>query len=393
MKNKININPLILEIEKEIIDNRRYFHKHPELSFKEYNTSKIIVEKLEEIKIPYKNNIAKTGITATIEGREKGKTIALRADMDALPIQETSDVPYKSINDGVMHACGHDGHIAMLLGAAKAINQLKDNLKGNVKLIFQPAEEGHAGAKHMINEGVLDDVDEIYGIHLWNYQNVGEIGVKDGPIMAAADMFEIDIIGKGGHGATPHGTVDAIVVASHIINSMQTIVSRNTNPLESTVVTIGMINGGYNFNIIADKVTLKGTTRSYTDENRSLIKNRMTEIIYGAEKMFGAKINLKYKDGYPPTINDINCTRNVISAADKVISKKNHAPYLSMGGEDFSYYLEKIPGCFFFVGSRPLDVKPLSIPHHCSHFDIDEKSLLIGASTFVKIIEDVLINC
>tara|TARA_Y100000768_G_scaffold100436_1_gene73397 strand:- start:1152 stop:2333 length:1182 start_codon:yes stop_codon:yes gene_type:complete len=393
MKNKINIHPLILEIEKEIIDNRRYFHKHPELSFKEYNTSKIIVEKLEEMKIPYKNNIAKTGITATIEGREKGKTIALRADMDALPIQETSDVPYKSINDGIMHACGHDGHIAMLLGAAKAINQLKDNLKGNVKLIFQPAEEGHAGAKHMINEGVLDDVDEIYGIHLWNYQNVGEIGVKDGPIMAAADIFEIDIIGKGGHGATPHGTVDAIVVASHIINSMQTIVSRNTNPLESTVVTIGMINGGYNFNIIADKVTLKGTARSYTEENRSLIKNRMTEIIYGAEKMFGAKINLKYKDGYPPTINNIDCTRNVISAADKVISKKNHAPYLSMGGEDFSYYLEKIPGCFFFVGSRPLDVKPLSIPHHCSHFDIDEKSLLIGASTFVKIIEDILINC
>ena len=393
MKNKINIHPLILEIEKEIIDNRRYFHKHPELSFKEYNTSKIIVEKLEEMKIPYKNNIAKTGITATIEGREKGKTIALRADMDALPIQETSDVPYKSINDGIMHACGHDGHIAMLLGAAKAINQLKHNLKGNVKLIFQPAEEGHAGAKHMINEGVLDDVDEIYGIHLWNYQNVGEIGVKDGPIMAAADIFEIDIIGKGGHGATPHGTVDAIVVASHIINSMQTIVSRNTNPLESTVVTIGMINGGYNFNIIADKVTLKGTARSYTEENRSLIKNRMTEIIYGAEKMFGAKINLKYKDGYPPTINNIDCTRNVISAADKVISKKNHAPYLSMGGEDFSYYLEEIPGCFFFVGSRPLDVKPLSIPHHCSHFDIDEKSLLIGASTFVKIIEDILINC
>ena len=255
MKNKINIDPLILEIEKEIIDNRRYFHKHPELSFKEYNTSKIIIEKLEEMKIPYQKDIAKTGITAIIEGQQEGKTIALRADMDALPIQETSEVSYKSINDGVMHACGHDGHIAMLLGAAKAINQLKHNLKGNVKLIFQPAEEGHAGAKYMINEGVLDGVDEIYGIHLWNYQNVGEIGVKDGPIMAAADIFEIDIIGKGGHGATPHGTVDAVVVAAHIINSLQTIVSRNTNPLESTVVTVGMINGGYNFNIIADEVT------------------------------------------------------------------------------------------------------------------------------------------
>ena len=387
------INTWLEKNFNKIKNIRRWLHQHPEVGFDEYKTSEFCQKYMEELGYKVvKSKDMKTGFYCDY-GNNCGPTLALRCDMDALPIQETSDVPYKSINDGVMHACGHDGHIAMLLGAAKAINQLKDNLKGNVKLIFQPAEEGHAGAKHMINEGVLDDVDEIYGIHLWNYQNVGEIGVKDGPIMAAADIFEIDIIGKGGHGATPHGTVDAIVVASHIINSIQTIVSRNTNPLESTVVTIGMINGGYNFNIIADKVTLKGTTRSYTDENRSLIKNRMTEIIYGAEKMFGAKINLKYKDGYPPTINDIDCTRNVISAADKVISKKNHAPYLSMGGEDFSYYLEKIPGCFFFVGSRPLDVKPLSIPHHCSHFDIDEKSLLIGASTFVKIIEDILINC
>ena len=245
----------------------------------------------------------------------------------------------------------------------------------------------------MINEGVIADVDEIYGIHLWNYQKVGKIGVKDGPIMAAADLFEIEIIGKGGHGATPHGTVDAVIVASHIVNSLQTIVSRNTNPLESTVVTVGMINGGYNFNIIAVKVTLKGTTRSYTKENRELIKTKMNEIITGTEKIFNAKIQLKYKDGYPPTVNDKKCTKNVINAISKVIGGSSHAPYLSMGGEDFSYYLEKIPGCFFFVGSLPLDRKPLSIPHHCSHFDIDEKSLLIGSSMFVKIIEDLLINC
>ena len=393
MENTLQIDPLISKIKKEIIDNRRYFHKYPELSFKEYNTSKVIAEKLEEMGIEVSTGIAQTGLTALIRGGKPGKTIALRADMDALPRQETSDIDYKSVNDGVMHACGHDGHIAMLLGAAKAINQIKQKLNGNVKLIFQPAEEGLAGALHMINEGAIDDVDEIYGIHLWNYQKVGEVGVKDGPIMAAADMFEIEVIGKGGHGATPHGTVDAVIVASHIVNSLQTIVSRDTNPLESTVVTVGMINGGYNFNIIADKVILKGTTRSYTKENRELIKTRMNEIIAGTEKIFNAKIQLKYKDGYPPTVNNKKCTKNVINAVSKVIGENSYAPYLSMGGEDFSYYLEKIPGCFFFVGSSPLDSKPLSIPHHCSHFDIDEKSLLIGSSTFVKIIEDLLINC
>ena len=393
MENTLQIDPLISKIKKEIIDNRRYFHKYPELSFKEHNTSKVIAEKLEEMGIEVSKGIAQTGLTGLIRGSNPGKTIALRADMDALPIQETSEIEYKSVNDGVMHACGHDGHIAMLLGAAKAINQIKQKLNGNVKLIFQPAEEGLAGALHMINEGAIDDVEEIYGIHLWNYQKVGEIGVKDGPIMAAADMFEIEVIGKGGHGATPHGTVDAVIVASHIVNSLQTIVSRDTNPLESTVVTVGMINGGYNFNIIADKVILKGTTRSYTKENRELIKTRMNEIIAGTEKIFNAKIQLKYKDGYPPTVNNERCTKNVINAISKVIGESSYAPYLSMGGEDFSYYLEKIPGCFFFVGSSPLDSEPLSIPHHCSHFDIDEKSLLIGASAFVKIIEDLLINC
>ena len=387
----IQIHPLIEQVKDQIIKDRRYFHKHPELSFDEFNTSKVIQEKLNEMGIEVKSGIAKTGLIGSINGASNGKTIALRADMDALPIQETSDVSYKSINDGVMHACGHDGHMAMLLGAASAINKIKDKLNGTIKLIFQPAEEGPAGAMHMINEGALDGVDEIYGIHLWNYQKVGEIGVKDGPIMAAADMFEITVIGKGGHGATPHGTVDAVIVASHLVNAFQTIVSRNTNPLESTVVTVGMINGGYNFNVIADKIILRGTTRSYTKKNRALIKDRMNEIILGAEKMFGAKINLDYKYGYPPTINDKKCSENVINAVSQVINKNSFDPYLSMGGEDFSYYLEKIPGCFFFLGSSPINREPLSTPHHCSHFDIVEYSLLIGASSFVRIIENQLL--
>ena len=391
MSKNIQIHPLINELKDEIIDNRRHFHKYPELSFQEFNTSKIIEKKLNEMGITVETGIAKTGLVGTINGSSNGKTIALRADMDALPIEETSNVSYKSTNKGIMHACGHDGHMAMLLGAASAINKIKTELKGKVKLIFQPAEEGFGGARHMIDEGILNKVDEIYGIHLWNYQKVGEVGIKDGPIMAAADMFEITIIGKGGHGATPHGTVDSILVASYLVNAFQTIVSRNTNPLESTVVTVGMINGGYNFNVISDKVTLKGTTRSYTKENRDLIKTRMKDIILGAEKMYGAKIKLDYKDGYPPTINDKKCSENVIKAVSKVIDKNSFDPYLSMGGEDFSYYLEKIPGCFFFVGSSPLDKEPLSTPHHCSHFDIDENALLIGASAFVRIIEDQLL--
>ncbi len=320
-----------------------------------------------------------------LESEIDGPTIALRADMDALPIQETNNFSYKSVNDGVMHACGHDAHTAILLGAAEALSKMKKKLRGNIRFIFQPAEEGFGGAQFMINDGAIDNVDEIYGLHVWNYQKSGTVGVKSGPVMAAADMFNIKIKGKGGHGAAPQGTVDSIVVASHLIQALQTIVSRNTNPLESTVVTIGEINGGYNFNIIADEVILKGTTRAYTIKNKNLIKKRMKDIIAGMEKTFKAKITLDYKDGYPPVINDVNATQTVYDAAKKIVKNNVIEPYLSMGGEDFSYYTNKIPGCFFFLGSAPKDRKPLSTPHHCSHFDIDEKAMLIGSSIFIEI--------
>jgi amidohydrolase len=245
----------------------------------------------------------------------------------------------------------------------------------------------------MIKDGCLENVQEIYGLHVWNYQKIGEVGVKSGPVMAAADMFYIDIEGIGGHGAAPQGTVDSIVVASHLVQAFQTIVSRNTNPLESTVVTVGQINGGYNFNIIADEVILKGTTRSYTEKNRHLIKSRMKSIVSGIEKIYGATIKLNYEDGYPPVINDEKITNNAIKSAMQIVDNNQVIkPYLSMGGEDFSYFANKIPGCFFFLGSCPLNKEPLSIPHHCSHFNIDEKCMLIGSSIFIKIIEDLLIN-
>ena len=385
----MNIRSEIKDIEKNIIDWRRDFHQYPELGFDEHRTSKIIGEALKEMGLAPQMNVGKTGVTADLTFGE-GSTIALRADMDALPMQEASGLDFSSKHDGVMHACGHDGHMAMLLGAAKVLTQNGNSFNGTVRFIFQPAEEGAGGARYMIEDGCLDGVDEIYGIHVWNYQPVGEVGITDGPVLAAADMFEINIKGIGGHGAAPQGTVDAVVVASHLVQALQTIVSRNTNPLESTVVTIGTISGGHNFNIIADEVTLSGTARAYTEENRNLIKTRMSEIIDGVAKTFGAEISFDYEDGYPPTINHTDPVNKVLKAAERVVGEKAGLPYLSMGGEDFSYYLQKIPGCFFFVGSAPNDQKLFETPHHCSHFTMDERALLVGPSIYLNLVDDLL---
>lgn len=384
---KIKIREEIKNIKDEIYAIRRHFHRYPELSFKEFNTAETISEHLDKLGISHKKGVGKTGIVGEINFGP-GPTIALRADMDALPIQEENNLDYKSLNDGVMHACGHDGHMAILLGAANALSKNSKLKKGTVRFIFQPAEEGLGGAKYMIEDGCLDKVDEIYGLHLWNYQLYGEVGIKDGPVMASADLFDIEVSGKGGHGATPQGTVDAIVVASNLVTMLQTIVSRNTNPLESTVLSIGKIKGGHNFNIISDKVHMSGTTRAYTEENRTMIKQRMKEVIEGVSKSFGADIKLNYKDGYPPTVNHSSQVEKVLEAASSVVASGAKNPYLSMGGEDFSYYLQNKPGCFFFVGSAPNENEILSTPHHCSHFNIDERALLIGASVYVNLIEN-----
>ena len=384
---KIKIREEIKNIKDEIYTIRRHFHRYPELSFKEFNTAETISQHLNNFGISHKKGVGKTGIVGEINFGP-GPTIALRADMDALPIQEENNLDYKSLNDGVMHACGHDGHMAILLGAANALSKNSKLKKGTVRFIFQPAEEGLGGAKYMIEDGCLDKVDEIYGLHLWNYQLYGEVGIKDGPVMASADLFDIEVSGKGGHGATPQGTVDAIVVASNLVTMLQTIVSRNTNPLESTVLSIGKIKGGHNFNIISDKVHMSGTTRAYTEENRTMIKQRMKEVIEGVSKSFGADIKLNYKDGYPPTVNHSSQVEKVLEAASSVVASGAKNPYLSMGGEDFSYYLQNKPGCFFFVGSAPNENEILSTPHHCSHFNIDERALLVGSSVYLNLIEN-----
>jgi len=386
----IKILPEILEIKDQLICHRRHFHKYPELGFDVHETAAFIAKRLKSYKIDVKTNIGQTGVVGELYGKHDGKTIALRADMDALPIQETGNFSYKSKNAGVMHACGHDGHMAMVLSAAEILSQKREQLHGNVRFIFQPAEEGGGGARYMIKDGCLDGVDEIYGAHLWNYQSLGEIGIAAGAVMSAADIFNITINGKGGHGAAPQGTVDAIVAAAQLIVNLQSIVSRNLNPLENGVLTIGKIEGGHGFNVISDKVKMQGTIRAMTETNRQMLKTRLYEIIDGAEKTSGAKIDVEYQDGYPPTINHAKCVKTVKKVAGKIVGDGVVEPYLTMGAEDFSYYLQKIPGCFFFIGSAPDDENPMSVPHHCSHFNINEQALLIGTSVFVQLIMDQL---
>lgn len=383
--NTINIRPEIEAIQEDIIAIRRDIHQHPELGFEVHRTAALVADQLASYGLSPRTGIGRTGVVADLKGALPGRTIALRADMDALPIQETGDVPYRSVNAGKMHACGHDGHTAMLLGAARVLADMRQNLAGSIRFIFQPAEEGEGGAQLMIEDGCLEDVDAIYGLHLWNYQAYGEIGIKAGPILASADTFTISLKGIGGHGAAPQGTVDCIVAAGHLITALQTIVSRNTNPLESTVVTIGKIAGGHNFNVIADSVELFGTARAYTEANRQLIKRRLKDITAGIGEAFGAEITLNYQDGYPPTLNDQGAYEKALAAGRKIVGDKAGMPYMSMGGEDFSFYAQKVPGCFMFIGSAPPDQKLRSVPHHCSHFNIDERALLVGASVFLEL--------
>lgn len=385
----MNYPDAVTEIGQEIIDIRRDIHRHPELGFEVHRTAGLVADYLKKLGLPVKTGVGKTGVVADLAGGHPGPTIALRADMDALPIQETGDVSYRSTVDGVMHACGHDGHTAMLLGAAKVLTGKKENIHGDVRFIFQPAEEGDGGARYMIGDGCLDGVDEIYGLHLWNYQPAGEIGLTSGPVLSCADIFEITIEGSGGHGAAPQGTRDAIVTASSLVSAFQTIISRNVNPLDSGVVTVGTIHGGDSFNIIAEKVTMTGTVRAYREEVRQLIKTRMNEIIHGAELAYGVTIDFNYIDGYPPTVNTDKCVDRMNLSAEKITPGRVVEPYLTMGGEDFSYYLQKIPGCFAFIGSRPSGREPMSVPHHCSHFDIEEASLLTGTSLLVQLIMDL----
>ena len=382
----------IRNLQSSIVEWRRMLHQKPELGFQEQITAEFIHQKLESWGIPHQTGIAKTGIVATIQGKCPGKVLAIRADMDALPIQEANEVEYKSQHDGKMHACGHDGHTAIALATAYYLSQHR-GFSGTVKIIFQPAEEGPGGAKPMIEEGVLNnpDVDAIIGLHLWNNLPLGTVGVRSGALMAAVECFRLTILGKGGHGAMPDQTVDSIVVASQIVNALQTIVSRNVKPLDSAVVTVGELHAGTALNVIADTARLSGTIRYFSPELETLIGERLEAIIAGVCQMHGATYELNHWQLYPPTINDNEIAELVRSVVAEVVETPlGVVPECqTMGGEDMSFFLQQVPGCYFFLGSANPE-KGLAYPHHHPRFDFDETALGMGVEIFVRCVEKFL---
>ncbi len=377
----------IASFENEMISWRHHFHENPELAYKEFNTSKKVVELLKEFGITeIEEGIGKTGVVATLENGS-GKTIGLRADMDALPIfEENKNKKYKSKCDGKMHACGHDGHTTMLLGAAKYLSETK-NFKGKVVLIFQPAEEGFAGAKAMIDDGLLEryPINEIYGMHNMPGLEAGVLAIEPGPRLAAADNFVIEIIGKGAHGAMPSNSIDPIVCGASVIQNLQHIVSRNSDPKETLVITVASFNSGHANNVIPKSASLSGTIRYYNDKIGVLAKKRFFEVVNSTCDAFGAKVDINFQKGYPATINHKKQSEFAYDSAKKIVGNKassSQAPM--MGSEDFSYFLKKVPGCFAWIGNGP------SASLHNPKYDFNDSVLSIGSSFLASIAEDRL---
>ncbi|MFA4662196.1 M20 metallopeptidase family protein [Pyrococcus kukulkanii] len=367
------------KIKEQIIEWRRDFHMHPELGFEEERTSRIVEEHLREW--GYRIKRVGTGIIADIGGGER--TIALRADMDALPIQEENDVPYKSKIPGKMHACGHDAHTAMLLGAAKIIAEHSDELKNRVRLIFQPAEEGGNGALKMIEGGALEGVNAIFGLHVWAELDSGIVGIREGPFLAGVGRFLAKIIGKGGHGAAPQYTIDPIPAAADAILALQRIVAREVDPLESAVVTVGRVQGGTAFNVIPEFVELEGTFRFFTNELGEFLKSRIVEIIENTAKAHRCRAEVEADILGPPTINDREMTKFARSVAEDIGLNVGEVRK-TLGGEDFAFYLQKVPGAFIALGIRN-EEKGIVYPHHHPKFDVDEDVLYLGTALEVAL--------
>ncbi|RIW35355.1 amidohydrolase [Bacillus salacetis] len=370
---------------EEMVEIRRYLHQHPEVSFKEYKTSKYIADFYRKLGIDVTTEVGGNGVIARVQGGKPGKTIGLRADFDALPIHDEKEVPYRSTVEGVMHACGHDGHTAALLILAKSINELKAELPGALVFIHQHAEEyAPGGAKSMVEAGCLEGVDAVFGTHLWATEPLGTIQHRVGPIMAAADRFEIIIQGAGGHGAQPHKTKDSIVAASQLVGTLQQIVSRRVNPIEPAVVTIGSFVAENAFNVIADTAKLAGTVRTFSEETRDFITSEMEKIIKGICLSADCSYTFTYDKGYPAVVNHQAETAHLIKAAKGVKGVDTiEESEMQMGGEDFAYYLQEVPGTFFFTGAKPEGVEQ-PYPHHHPKFDFDEKAMLVAACVLAK---------
>ncbi|ALQ40162.1 peptidase M20 [Fusobacterium hwasookii ChDC F174] len=386
----MNVRDITKKYKDYIIEKRRYFHMNPEPSFNEYNTSKVIQEELIKIGIPFEI-FAKTGIIATIKGKSSGKTVLLRADMDALEVCEKNNVSYKSQKEGLMHACGHDGHIAMLLGAAHVLNEIKNDISGEIKLFFQPAEEVAKGAKAVIEESKITDfIDAAFAIHLWQGIPVGKISLESGARMAAADMFSIKVKGKSGHGSMPHETIDAVVVASAIVMNLQHLVSRNTNPLDTLVVTVGKLTAGTRYNIIAGEALLEGTIRSFSDEVWKKVPEQIERVVKNTVATYGAEAEIDLFRATPPLVNNQDISDILKISAEKLYGEEVVIKYeKTPGGEDFAYFTQAVPGALAFVGIRN-DEKGINSPHHNETFDMDEEALEMGTNLYVQFAVDFL---
>lgn len=388
----MNLDTLHKEVEDlfpKMVEIRRYLHQHPELSYQEVETPKFIANYLTDLGIEVRSNVGGRGVVGLLRGAKKGKTIALRADFDALPIQDEKDVPYKSTVPNVMHACGHDGHTATLLGVATILAKYKDQLEGNVVFIHQFGEELlPGGAKPMIEDGCLDGVDVIFGTHLQSTLPSGHIFYREGYTMASGDIFEITISGKGGHGAAPHDTIDPIVTASQLVVHLQQIVSRNVDPIKSAVLSIGSFHSGEASNVIPDSAKITGTVRTYDPEIRNLVEEKIKQITNAVCMANGATAHIEYTRGYDAVWNHPKETQYIKTIAQNILGEnkvKEIAP--KMGGEDFSYYLQKVPGTFFFTGAKLADHDKV-FPHHHPRFDFDEKAMITAAKVMISAVTE-----
>lgn len=379
------IDALVQQITEDVVRWRRYLHENPEVSFEEEKTAQFVFETLQAFDGLELSRPTRTSVVAVLRGGKPGKVLGIRADMDALPIEEENTFDFVSRKKGAMHACGHDGHTAMLLGTAKILSGLKENVPGEIRFVFQHAEELYpGGAEELVSAGVMDGVDAVIGIHLWAPMEVGQIGISAGPLMAAPDSFDIKIIGKGGHAAQPHLTVDSIAIAAQVVTNLQHIVSRTTDPLDPAVLSVTKFIGGTAYNVIPGTVELAGTVRTFNPELRASIPATMERVIKGITEAHGATYEFKYENGYRPVINDEQVTSRLKEALLEVFGPEVVVDAVpTMGGEDFSAYQQKTPGTFFFVGAGN-EEKGIIYPHHHPRFTIDEDALPMGVKAFVN---------
>ncbi len=375
-------------MQEQLVAWRRDLHMHPELGFQEERTAGLVADHLMRLGYRVYTGVAKTGVIGILEGVRAGPTVMLRFDMDALPIHEQNQVAYASQTPGVMHACGHDGHVTMGLGTATLLQRHRHEWAGTVKLVFQPAEEGMNGAEVMVQEGALDDYgprpDVAFGLHVWNASPLGQAKLTAGPMMAAAERWSLTVKGQGGHGALPHQTTDPVVAAAQIISALQTIVSRNVNPQKTAVVTVGTINGGTAFNIIPDQVELTGTIRTFDAGVREKVLSRLETLCQGIATGMGVEVDLQINMLTPAVVNDAAATELMRQVAEEVLGKENvHTDFRTMGSEDMAFFLRQVPGSFMFLGSANTALG-LDYPHHNSRFDFDEAVLPLGVTILAE---------